>query len=121
MDLLVTRNDFTPNPAKFTFNIMYEGKSSTGDTFDQVRTQLDGYGNSGLQTGQKVYMIGARGKSCIFWRYTKGSTTPDEWMSVNNRTGVQFSTRGSYTQYDIQLDQDPVTTMLNYIVDNPLT
>lgn len=116
-DLLVTHNHFTPLRRPWT--VLYEGKSSTsGDTFDAIRGQLNGYAH-GLAHGQFVYWIGAKGRECIFCRYTKDNLVPDERMSADVLGNVSFKTTGDFVKYDIVLAQGQISAMLFYIFTHP--
>lgn len=117
-DLLVIRNNLNPTPIQRSWTILYEGKRSNGDTYDRILTQLVSY-TANLRNGQFVYLIGARGGTCGFWRYTKGNSQPDQQMSSNGAGNVQFRDLSAVQEYDIVTQQGQIADMLQYIINHP--
>ncbi|KAF8962617.1 hypothetical protein BDZ97DRAFT_1759219 [Flammula alnicola] len=117
-DFLVIRNDLNANPIRKAWTIIYEGKSSTGDTYPLIQTQLIGY-TASLSNGQFVYLLGARGRTCGFWKYTKGNSQPDQQMSSDGAGHVYLKNISQVQEYDINTQQGAIADILQYIINNP--
>ncbi|KAH9996833.1 hypothetical protein BJV77DRAFT_130952 [Russula vinacea] len=84
VDLLIARNTFDPFEAHPT--IVYEGKSAHGDPWDKIRSQLWAYAVTYVRrNGQFIYMVGARGTGCRFFRYKKGDLWNGRAWSIKAR------------------------------------
>lgn len=119
-DLVLLRNNLGVNPvAPGRQTIYFEGKNTnSGDTFANILTQLIGY-TTGFADHQFTYLIGAKGRSCGFWRYTKGRFLEVERMSSTGNGVVTFADISNVQEYDIVLQQASIADMLRYIFVNP--
>jgi len=115
-DFLIIRQRFAPNHGQ-AWTIIFEGKSSTGDNYEHILTQLVGY-TASLANGQFTYLIGARGRTCGFWRYTKGNAHPDQQMSSDGAGHVYFKDLSAVAQYDIVTQQGQISDMLQWIINH---
>ena len=113
IDLFITRNTFTPFVAHPT--IIYEGKGDGSTTWDRILSQLQGYAEIYVtRNGQFIYMIGAMGRGCRFFRYRKGDAIATTCMAYNAAThAVTYLDSGRATTYDISTDQ----TAISYLID----
>jgi hypothetical protein len=119
IDLFVTRNTFTPFVGHPT--IIYEGKGAGGATWDNILSQLQGYAEIYVTAnGQFIYMVGAMGTGCRFFRYRRGDAIATTAMSYNAAThAVTFIDSGRATTYDISTDQTAISYFIDYIIANP--
>jgi len=117
-DLLVIRNDLNVNPARTAWTVIYEGKSSTGDTYPRILTQLVSY-TASLRNGQFVYLVGARGRTCGFWKYTKGNSQAYQQMSSDGAGNVRIRDLSTVAEYDVVTQQRHIADILLYIINNP--
>jgi hypothetical protein len=116
-DILLVRHSFVPHHRE-AWVVVYEGKSSTGDNYEHILTQLIGY-TASWPNGQFTYLIGARGKTCGFWKYTKGNAHPDQQMTSDGAGHVYFKDLSAVAQYDIVTQQGQISDMLQYIINHP--
>jgi hypothetical protein len=121
LDLLVTHNTF--NPIQQMWTIIYEGKSkNSSDNAGAILTQLVGYGEAHVtQAGKFIYLIGAKGKKCWFYRFKKGDLIETTSMSLSATGAVLFKDSGLALEFDIQTDQNTIVLLLGYIFNNPPT
>ncbi|KAF8170571.1 hypothetical protein BJ912DRAFT_997088 [Pholiota molesta] len=117
IDLLVLRNEIGSNPTRRVSTIIFEGKQSAGDNYEGILHQLVRY--TQVSRASFVYLVGARGRTCRFWRFTKGSTLSAERMFLDKRGNVCFKDKGVPHQYDIVDDQVPIAHLLCWIINNP--
>jgi len=117
IDLLLIRNDLTKNPIRVAWTVIFEGKGSgSGDTYDRILTQLMGY--AATWKGPFVYLLGAKGKTCAFWKYTKSRSPQVQRMSSDDQGNVRFEDLSQAVQYDIVERQAPIAHMLRWIINN---
>jgi len=118
IDLLITHLVFQGTNLTTPWRVIYEGKSSTGDTFERISTQLQGYAST-LSTGKICYPVGARGKDCMFWKYKKGDSNAMKGIKVE-RGVVKISEDGGFpaTKYDIVANAQEIQIILTYIQHN---
>ena len=119
VDLLIARNTFDPFEAHPT--IVYEGKSAHGDPWDKIRSQLWGYAVTYVRrNGQFIYMVGARGTGCRFFRYKKGDLMEWTCMEYKGPTRrVSYLESGHATTYDISTDQAAISCFMDEIRAHP--
>ncbi|KIJ28066.1 hypothetical protein M422DRAFT_779197 [Sphaerobolus stellatus SS14] len=98
------------------WTVLYEGKDASGDSFEKILTQLGGY-TKDLKAGKFVYFIGAKGRACAFWKFTKGNSQETQQMSVKDKK-VQLQNVTTAKQYDLVQDQTSISIILAYILDN---
>jgi len=115
IDLLITHLIFQPAGIATPWRVIYEGKSSTGDTFEHISTQLQRYAST-LATGKICYPVGARGKECMFWKFKKGDSNAMKGIKVE-RGVVQISEDGRFpaAKYDIVANAHEIQIILTYI------
>ena len=115
INLLITHLIFQPTSIAMPWRVIYEGKSSTGDTFEHISTQLQQY-TSTLALGKICYPVGARGKECMFWKYKKGDSNAMKGIKVE-RGVVQISEDGCFlvAKYDIVANAHKIQIILTYI------
>jgi hypothetical protein len=99
IDLLVLRNESGSNPTRHVSTIIFEGKQSAGDNYEGILHQLVWYMQ--VSRGLFVYLVGARGRTCHFWKFTKGNMLSAEQMFLDKRGNVCFKDKGVPHQYDI--------------------
>ena len=122
-DLLVTRNNHLANPPDVKWQIIFEGKAGNGDNYLSTLNQLNDYAKQVFGQGGWCYLIAARGRTCMFWRYQKNTQWNIQPMSVNG-ANVAFTQAQQIPwlplshQYDIVDDQAEVLIMLTYITNN---
>jgi hypothetical protein len=116
VDLLITHLIFHPTGIDTPWRVIYEGKSSTGDTFERINTQLQRYA-SNLRMGQICYLVGARGRECMFWKFKKGDSVEMKGIKVDLQGVVQISENGRFpaTKYDIEGNAGDIESILTYI------
>jgi hypothetical protein len=117
IDLLVLRNEIGSNQTRRVSTIIFEGKQSAGDNYEGILHQLVRY--TQVSRASFVYLVGARGRTCRFWKFTKGSTLSAERMFLDKRGNVCFKDKGVPHQYDIIDDQVPIAHLLCWIINNP--
>ena len=122
-DLLVTLNDF--NPPSVYWQIIFEGKAGNGMNYANTLNQLDGYAQEVYGQRGWCYLIAARGRTCMFWRYQKWHMCPIQPMGVDPNGNVAFITQARQIplplseEYDLINDQNIIATLLQYITNNP--
>ena len=117
IDLLLIRNDLTRNPIRIAWTVIFEGKGSgSGDNYDRILAQLMGY--AATWKGAFVYLLGAKGKTCAFWKYTKSRSPQVQRMSSDDQGNVHFEDLAQAVQYDIVDRQAPIAHMLRWIINN---
>ena len=119
LDLFITRNTYNPFRAHPT--VIFEGKSANGDFWDQIRTQLRQYAITyATANGQFIYMIGAKGRGCRFFRYKRGDAIDTTYMAYNpNTRRVSYQDSGLATTSDISTDQPAILAFIQEILRNP--
>lgn len=121
IDLFITRNTF--NPFVMHPTIIYEGKANGGATWDNILTQVLGYAQTFVtRNGQFIYMIGAMGSGCRFFRYKRGDAIPATCMAFDARSRtVSFLDSGRATTYNILTDagQTAVCFFIDKILAEP--
>ncbi|KAF8478533.1 hypothetical protein DFH94DRAFT_60545 [Russula ochroleuca] len=119
IDLFITRNTYNPFVAHPT--IIFEGKGDGGTTWDRILSQLQGYAEIYVtRNGQFIYMVGAMGKGCRFFRYRKGDAIPTTCMVYNAAThAVTYLDSGRATTLDISTDQTAISYFIDEIIAHP--
>lgn len=121
IDLFITHNTYSPFVAHPS--IIYGGKADKAATWDNILTQVFGYAQTFVKTnGKFIYMVGAMGSGCRFFRYKMGDTTPTTSMEYEPKKRLTlFVDTSRATTYDISTDfgQTAVAYFIDYIIANP--
>jgi hypothetical protein len=120
MGLYITRNvynSFMPYPT-----IVFKGQSVDAGSWSYVLSQLEGYAKAYVTRDyQFIYMAGAIGKECRFFRYKKGDAVPTTWMVYNLKTKrVSYEDPGTAISSDIVTDQDAIYHLMDEIISKPV-
>ncbi|KAF8478535.1 hypothetical protein DFH94DRAFT_60555 [Russula ochroleuca] len=119
MDIFITRNAYNQFAAHPT--VIFEGKANGGETWDNIFAQLLRYAQAFvIRDGQFIYMVGAMGRGCRFFRYKRGDAIPTTCMVYNATThAVTYIDSGRATTMDISTDQTAISYFIDEIIAHP--
>ena len=118
MSLFITRNEYKTFMQYPT--IVFKGESV--GPWDIILNQLRGYAKNHVTSKhQFIYMVGAVGKGCRFFRYKMGEAVPTTCMVYNPATKiVSYKDTTLATTSDIVVDQEVISCFMDEITSHPV-
>ncbi|EIW74791.1 hypothetical protein CONPUDRAFT_140255 [Coniophora puteana RWD-64-598 SS2] len=103
--------------------LLFEGKGSSGDSWERLESQLSGYLNRPgfLTPTQKCWALGGRGKDMKLWRFHKANAEFQKLLpwKVERGAAKEVPRERAPPPYSVVDNYDEVRILLDYIHNHP--